>query len=260
METQSAEDAGIANVAYTNIFPSLNRLVIGEEGIKNGVLKNGTSFERLSGVQSALTCATITILPPNDTASTGTYSFPFEFMVDYGTQGCESLHDGKLRKGKIKASFDNFWDSVGSNLTIELIDYYENNINITGDIIVEYTGNKKFDSRLIDGHCLANNWDIGFEYNHQYEWLSGFNSDSIITDDVVRIAGTASGVNRDGVAFTNKVITPIEKDMTCKWISKGVIEIKPEGLDRRTIDFGNGTCDNKASLTINGNVFEIKLK
>jgi hypothetical protein len=46
----------------------------------------------------------------------------------------------------------------------------------------------------------------------------------------------------------------------CKWIVSGQFEIVPEGLSARSVDFGDGTCDNKAKVTINGNVFEIVMQ
>jgi hypothetical protein len=41
--------------------------------------------------------------------------------------------------------------------------------------------------------------------------------------------------------------------MSCQWrIVSGTIEMNPEGKSTRTIDYGNGNCDNEISVTVNG--------
>jgi hypothetical protein len=37
------------------------------------------------------------------------------------------------------------------------------------------------------------------------------------------------------------------------------MELTPEGKSKRIIDFGNGNCDNKATITIDGNKFQFDL-
>jgi hypothetical protein len=56
-----------------------------------------------------------------------------------------------------------------------------------------------------------------------------------------------------------EVAEPLVKAFTCRWISKGVLRIKLNdtvGL----LNFGNGTCDNEARLTVNGETRTIKLR
>ena len=42
----------------------------------------------------------------------------------------------------------------------------------------------------------------------------------------------------------------------CPWNVSGIIEVNRASV-KSTLDFGDGTCDRKATLTINGNIFEI---
>jgi hypothetical protein len=55
------------------------------------------------------------------------------------------------------------------------------------------------------------------------------------------------------------VTVPVEKRASCTWITKGRIDLTPEGLATRTVDYGDGTCDDKATLTINGNTFQFQM-
>jgi hypothetical protein len=42
--------------------------------------------------------------------------------------------------------------------------------------------------------------------------------------------------------------------LNCRWIEKGTIEFKPGGKLTRMVDYGNGNCDNKATVTICRNI------
>jgi hypothetical protein len=55
------------------------------------------------------------------------------------------------------------------------------------------------------------------------------------------------------------IIQPLVKEIGCKWITSGKVEIQPTGKLLRTVDYGNGTCDKDATLLINGNTYNITL-
>jgi hypothetical protein len=44
-----------------------------------------------------------------------------------------------------------------------------------------------------------------------------------------------------------------------KHFTQGVLEHTPSGKAMRTIDYGNGACDDQATVTINGNTYTITL-
>ena len=73
------------------------------------------------------------------------------------------------------------------------------------------------------------------------------------------ITGTASGTAFDGTHFTSNITSALIVALNCRWIEEGKIEFKPDGKLTRTIDFGNGDCDNKATVTIAGISFNILL-
>jgi len=43
----------------------------------------------------------------------------------------------------------------------------------------------------------------------------------------------------------------LKVQLDCIWITEGVLSLKPEDYDARTLDYGNGICDNKATLSTN---------
>ena len=81
-----------------------------------------------------------------------------------------------------------------------------------------------------------------------------------ITDDVYEITGSANDVIRSGNTFDIDITSALRVQLDCIWITEGVLSLKPEDYDARTLDYGDGTCDNKALLSTNRKDVEITLR
>jgi hypothetical protein len=98
-----------------------------------------------------------------------------------------------------------------------------------------------------------------------YELAEGantnFDTDGLagITDDVYHIGGTISGTNRNGSAYTANVTEYLIRDMSCKWITQGRMELTPGNGATRTIDFGEGNCDPQATFSLGNLSFNFML-
>jgi hypothetical protein len=49
------------------------------------------------------------------------------------------------------------------------------------------------------------------------------------------------------------------KKLNCQWVSQGILNIQPEGWPLFVVDYGDGTCDNQATVTVNGQVYYITM-
>lgn len=79
-------------------------------------------------------------------------------------------------------------------------------------------------------------------------------------DDVYSISGNWESVNKNGIAKSATITTNLRREYACKYIVSGVIEITKDNVTS-TLDFGDGSCDNLATLTDSaGIVTEITLK
>jgi hypothetical protein len=86
-------------------------------------------------------------------------------------------------------------------------------------------------------------------------------------DDIFSVRGTAHGkVKRNNliVLWNSEITEPLIKKFICPWISKGRIRTIRQGLAQSSpwvaiLDYGTGSCDNQATLTINGNTRQITL-
>jgi hypothetical protein len=90
------------------------------------------------------------------------------------------------------------------------------------------------------------------------EWIEG--SDNLIwSDNVFSITGKLTITKRNGDLRTSTIIEPLIKNMACKFLVSGLIEI--EKNDKlRSIDYGNGECDDLVTLTSNGKEYEIHIR
>jgi hypothetical protein len=76
------------------------------------------------------------------------------------------------------------------------------------------------------------------------------------------ITGQSGGaVQIDGKYFqwSTAITTPLTKKFSCPWISRGTLSLKKGNDAVAVLDYGLGTCDNKASFSVNGKVQEITL-
>lgn len=89
-------------------------------------------------------------------------------------------------------------------------------------------------------------------------WADGFATPYNIWDDVYTVEGTATGVNRKGNTYTHQITNALMIKMNCRWIVEGTIEMTV-GDKTATFDYGNGDCDNIATVTVNGKSYEVKL-
>lgn len=233
-ETQSAVDNNICETEFTKMMPRVNDFGINEQGVKS------------------MRSACPTIISPDTVASPG---WPRTMVIDYGTTGCPDTIDGKVRKGQIICSFSNRWHIVGSYVKITLVNFSVNGLVYACDsIIIRHSAATAFQTQVFNGKCTGNGWNLEWACDRTLTQTAGF-GDMDPYNDVFSLTGNANGKNRDGKTYTVNVRTPLVKRSSCSWIESGKVDLTPEGLATRTVDFGNGTCDKKATLTINGNTF-----
>jgi len=85
-------------------------------------------------------------------------------------------------------------------------------------------------------------------------WFEG------ILDDAYSITGDGSGINRNGRNFTVTITKALRAEF-CGWnpeITAGTVELQPEDLKKRVVDFGSGDCDRTYSVTIGKREYEVK--
>ncbi len=257
VKDNESSDTGIALDSYT-ITQESNGIIdaLNSAAYDNGVMK----LDESTGILSTLLpeCATVTI----DTTSN-----PKTMVIEFSSDGNGCLcsdWDNKYRKGTISAAWTGKYRAEGTVIQIKTDNYYVSGNKY--EILKTVTNNGQNTSGNLTYTVNIQKGNIYFSDNTTFtstgirtrEWVSGSNTLTPY-DDVYRITGSSSGVSRDGDNYTSTITSPLEIAIGCRWIRKGVLVVTPSGKPARTIDFGNGACDGKATVEINGTVYEINL-
>lgn len=190
-------------------------------------------------------CAVVTVTPQN--------GFPKTVVIDFGT-GCTSPN-GITRRGIINIVLSDSLRVPGSVAVMTFNNYYVNNYKKEGTITWTNTSTANVRSwrrEVVNGKITAPN---GRFWTHngvkEIAQIAGLGTPHNPFDDVFRITGHSSVTNSNGHTRTAVIIEPLEKKVSCHNISKG--RVRFEGPNHFAIlDYGNGDCDNLATITIDG--------
>jgi hypothetical protein len=226
----------------------LGNFSIGNFGIPNYGL-NGIGHFKF-GIPHIDSCAVVTV---------SSETFPKEITIEYA--GTCNEHHGHIMKGKIIIDISDSLTVPGSVETITYQDFYIDSMKV--DLNAEITnigknadGNwvirKEYDQTITRGDlvCVRQNKET-------QEWKSGFETRDK-SDNVYYLTGSGSVSINDTATYIKTITTPLLFDASCDYISSGVVELTKNG-STAIIDYGDGTCDNKATVTIDGTTEEINL-
>lgn len=181
-------------------------------------------------------------------------TFPKTITVEYTNW----LTNGHLKNGSVIIIITAPIGTVNATRTVSFSDFTVNGYAIDGNITHEYLG--KIDNIptseviLTAGSItsLTNNTTVLRSFQHLRKWVEGSNTLFNFWDDRFEISGTGTGTTATGISFTSQITLPLEISTTCPWIHKGTIATTYEEKLIATIDYGDGTCDKKYTITING--------
>lgn len=213
----------------------------------------------LEGLKSSMSsylgpCADITI-DNQDTL--------FVLTVDFGEENC-LCNDGRNRRGKIINTYSGAYWQEGTEITHITEEYFVNDNEV---ILSKTVNNQGADN---NGHptfileesgsvILAETGDtITRTAIRQRNWVEGYDT-FIRNDDVFLISGNAEGTDRLGRSYEAEITSPLRREIGCPHFVSGVRTRSIGDLPVRTLDYGDGECDNTATLIINEQEYTITL-
>jgi hypothetical protein len=245
----------------------LGNFSTGNYGIPNYGLAGIGHFK--FGIPHLDSCAVVTV-------SSETY--PKEIVIEYDSD-CSASRErfrpdcrpefgpghgpemGHVIQGKIIIDISDSLKLAGSTETITYQDFYIDSMKIDFNATLKNLGKN-----------AKGNWVVEKEYNQTItrnnvvcvrknketqEWISGFGTRDR-SDNKYYLSGNGSVSVNDTAIYSKTIITPLLFDASCNFISSGVVELTKNG-STATINYGDGTCDNKATVTIDGTTEEINL-
>ncbi len=192
-----------------------------------------------------------------------TLAFPFTITIDFGTENC-LCNDNKWRRGKILVEHNGPYWAVGTVITTTTDNYFVNNHQVLGTKIVTNQGLNSAGNPTwtvhVDGQVIKPDGGvISWIADRMREWAEGHNTLFIWWDDVYMITGSHNVVASNGSTLSATITEALEFALNCFWIKSGVVEFQHSELPLIILDYGDGTCDDDATVTINGTTYNIKL-
>ena len=258
-ESNAATDAALTTTATDEAqAASLSDVVINVADANiNTLAANGYSIPQDVKGTFDTSVMTITIDKPDST------NFPKIITIDYGTTGYIVSRNDTL-KGKIIVTISGkLWKS-GSTKTIRLVDFYVNDNNIKGVKVITDNGlnaanDPSMTEDVSDTIIRVDKSTIIRNSTRTRVRIDDNGTPKIFWDDKFSITGSTSGINAKGVAYTVAITNPLIIYNNYKFFVQGTITITTQSRSA-ILDYGDGTKDNKATLTINGVTKNIKLK
>lgn len=255
-DTETSTSLDYAFAQTTNDDAASVSSQLENDRLSGSISGSGTITSSADGVHLG-SCATVSI---------DTTAKPHTLTIDFGTTNCLCF-DGKYRRGKILVSFTGRYRDSASMHTIAFSNYYVNNYKVEGSQTVvneghNANGNLSFAIQTNSTITDTTGKQLTFTSNRTREWIAGESTTGWHewSDDVYSVTGTASGTGFNGTSFNASITKPLIIALNCPWIEQGAISFTPNGKLTRTIDFGDGTCDSKATVTIAGITFPITLR
>jgi hypothetical protein len=258
----AAESNAEAEFVFNDVFDNVM-------GVNNDVGMQGTGvFGRLINTNSEserpLGCFTVTF---NQLAAPAT--FPLKIVIDFGT-GCEGK-DGHIRKGKIIAEYTGRLIVPGKSASVTFEGFWIDSIQVEGKETIANTadaGGRQFTIDVTGAKLGKPNGNYTAWNNHKViTQTDGLNTPDFALDDTFTIEGSSAGQLKkyDLLAtWQSSIESPLVKKFLCRWIVQGKIKTTLGASSANNqwvaeLDYGSGTCDGKATVTINGSTQEISL-
>lgn len=203
-------------------------------------------------------CFSVTVTPNEN----GDF-WPRKWTIAYAENGCTDPR-GNIRKGAIQFELTKFWKLDSSLRTVEYKNYYFNENKYEGTLSIENTGmnedsmytfRRKFENGVL---WRGDSAQMTIDCEKYVVMPNGYET-WVFADDEYDVTGGANGVDFEGLAYTMQITTQLHYRTGCFFPVSGVLIIETEGKSTATIDFGNGECDNLATLTVDGESTEIEL-
>lgn len=193
------------------------------------------------------------------TITIDTLAMPHTMTIDFGTSDCTAAN-GRMRRGVLAVTFTGSYREAGTVITVTPQGYYVNDNHVEGSRTITNMGLNEDHQpwfAVVDEATITaadGSWTATRHAERVRTWTAGSDTQTR-QDDAYVVTGNGHGVNRNGVAYTSSIISPLHRHVGCPFITQGTVQVLRENMPTRTIDYGNGDCDNTYTVTVNGHTF-----
>ena len=212
------------------------------DGLSTSVVDELSLTSGRTAGDERMRCATVT----RDTVAR-------QIIIDFGA-GCEGP-GGRVRQGIIRVAYTGFRFLPGAVVTTTLEGFAIDGVAVEGTRTLTNITNSiaeppSFNITIVGGKAT---WPDGTfatrEVNRIKTWFRAANP----IDDQWQVEGSTNGMNRNGIPYGTLITSPLVFKRGCAGNRvfvpvQGIKEIT-RGDNTFVVDFGNGSCDNQATVT-----------
>jgi hypothetical protein len=247
---------GQAEVIYNETFDDAM-------GVNNDVGLAGTGvFAQVS------TCLNLVEIHPQPTAF-----FPARMQLTFPATGCTGV-DGHTRRGIILTEYSKRLTISGATATTTFQGFYIDSIKVEGTQTITNISNpnvsteRKFTVDITDARLTfpSGNY-ITWSSHKTITQTDGITTPDYSRDDVFSVTGSAYGQTLHGSmlsSWSSTILNPLVKKYACRWLTSGKVQMVRTNTPTNGpwvgyLDYGTGSCDNVATITVNGTVYYVVL-
>lgn len=193
------------------------------------------------------------------TIDTSETRYPITITLDYGE--ATELNNGRVVSGTIAVNISAAKNTDGATKTITYACTVDT-VTIAGTSTHTFTGDSETSKAttsasdltftLVDGTVIER---LG---NHTRTWVDGVATQER-EDDIIEVTGSTNISASTGDTWSKTIVETLVRIGDCRHYVQGITQITYNEEVTSELDFGDGTCDNLAILTVDGEAVEIEL-
>lgn len=188
--------------------------------------------------------------------------FPKTITVDYG-EGLE-LKNGRVISGKIIIAVSDAPRNDGATRDISYENFKIDSIAITGSakkVFTAATDDAAAKVSITAERTLTFPDDtfVKRTIEKTKTWVAGLDTKFYPADDIKHIEGSILSVSSEGNEYKKEITKALVKTGACRFITQGTVQVTKDGEVISILDYGDGTCDDVATFTKDGETKEIAL-
>jgi len=177
--------------------------------------------------------------------------FPKTITIDYG-DGI-TLRNGRVISGIVTIVVSAPPRTDGAMREIEYTNFMIDSIGIAGYKKVVFSGesgvSRKFEHDYDLNFTFADETEVSCVGNKTKEWVEGLDTSYDRADDKIHITGQDVFVDTEDNEYKKEIEDYLLRLGACKFIVSGIVVYSQNGEEFARVDFGDGTCDDKAVKT-----------